>query len=153
GLVNLARNTKPDFGRSPVLGRHSRDHILKWPSTIDSYNAVYTSPDYQTVLLGGAASLIRKFGSSTTDGKIVYGFGESTVAELLDGIDFWAYFHGDKLTESFGKAIAEAMAAGGVVILPPYLKASFGDGAIYAEPIDVANVIAEFWSDPSKYFD
>lgn len=151
GLVSLSTINTPDFSRLPVLGRHSRDHALKWPSTRAKFDAIYTSASYRTTFLGGAASLIEKLGADTVKDKTVHEFGSIEVQEFLNEIDFWAYFHDEQLTESFGMAIAEAMAAGKVVILPSYLETTFGDGALYAAPAEVPNLISEIWDDPSRH--
>ncbi|OAV52179.1 hypothetical protein A6F49_00965 [Enteractinococcus helveticum] len=151
GLITLRKVDEPDFTNVPILGRHSRDHKLKWPSKINDFHAAYTSSDYQTRFLGGTDALVTKLGPETIRDKIVYKFGTKDVQVFLDEIDFWVYYHDDKLTESFGMAIAEAMAAGKVVILPPYLETNFGDGAIYSDPSGVKDIVVKIWNDPDSY--
>lgn len=151
GLVSSREPYNPDFERAPVLGRHSRDNDLKWPSTKGEFLDAYVSSSYQTSILGGVETLKRKHGAGIVEGLTVYDFGEIQVQDFLDGVDFWAYFHDDKLIESFGMAIAEAMASGKVVILPPYLESTFGKGAVYAKPAEVESIILEYWNNPSKY--
>ena len=86
-------------------------------------------------------------------GAEVLDFDEVPVDEFLKGIDFWTYFHSDKLTESFGMSIVEAMAHGCLVILPPYMEKNFGDGAIYGSPEEVATIVDRFWGNPDLYKD
>lgn len=151
GLIQAGKSTSSDFSRLPVVGRHSRDHHLKWPSTVADFHEVYTSSHYETHILGGAESLTEKLGGDVLAGKTIFNFGELDVEEFLSTLDFWVYFHDSRLTESFGMSIAEAMAAGKVVILPPYLEASFKQGALYARPEEVESLIVEIWSDPDRY--
>jgi hypothetical protein len=151
GLITPQGPYQPNFDEPPVLGRHSRDHDLKWPSKKADFEKAYKSSVFQTKILGGAEALKKKHGSDTVENVTVYSFGEVDVHEFLTGVDFWAYFHDDKLVESFGMAIAEAMASGKVVILPPYLEASFGDGAVYAEPGEVRSIIEAYWNDPAMF--
>lgn len=44
----------------------------------------------------------------------------------------------------------EAMASGLVVFLPWYMRPNFNDGAIYADPEDVRNLIRDYWEDPES---
>lgn len=151
--VNGSSPSAPEFHNTPILGRHSRDHALKWPSTRAEFTAAYLSPTFHTQILGGVETLVDKHGSDVTDNVTVYDFGEKEVKDFLSGIDFWVYFHDDKLRESFGMSIAEAMASGKVVILPPYLASTFGEGALYATPAEVESIVRGYWGDPAKYLE
>ncbi|MGP4966627.1 glycosyltransferase [Glutamicibacter ardleyensis] len=151
GVIASGSMPSPDFTKKPVLGRHSRDHGLKWPSSLATFRSAYVSDNYETKILGGADELRKKLGESATDGITVHEFGALDVDDFLSSVDFWAYFHDDKLTESFGMSTAEAMAAGKVVILPPYMETTFGDGAIYADAVEVETLIQRYWADRSLY--
>lgn len=134
----------------PVIGRHSRDATLKWPEP-DVLRQVYpVDASVDVRVLGGAAAAAEKLGEMP-DNWTVYGFGEKTAAEFLSELDFWVYFHSEDLHESFGMATAEALAAGLVTILPPYMKATFGEGAVYCQPENVQFAIAKLWADPAAY--
>ncbi|PRA14106.1 hypothetical protein CQ010_11925 [Arthrobacter sp. MYb211] len=151
GVIASGSVPSPDFIKKPVLGRHSRDHGLKWPSTLATFRSAYVSENYETKILGGADELRKKLGESATDGITVHEFGAMEVDDFLSSVDFWAYFHDDKLTESFGMSTAEAMAAGKVVILPRYMETTFGDGAIYADANEIESLIQRYWADRSLY--
>jgi glycosyltransferase involved in cell wall biosynthesis len=81
----------------------------------------------------------------------VYPFGSKPASEFLQELDFWVYFHGPDLYESFGMAAVEAMAAGLPVILPFAMEANFGDGALYGDPVDVSRIVDDLWADPDAY--
>lgn len=144
-----ARHADP--ARAAVVGRHSRDHLGKWPAA-GVLPLVYPIDGSRDVrILGGAGFAVERLGRPVDGVWTVYPFGSKPVAEFLAELDFWVYFHGPDLYESFGMATVEAMAAGLVVILPPAMQATFGDGAVYAEPSDVRRVIDELWADPVAY--
>ncbi|WP_181148984.1 glycosyltransferase [Arthrobacter sp. MYb214] len=153
GVIASGSVPSPDFEKKPVLGRHSRDHVLKWPSTLEKFRSAYVSDSYETEILGGATELRKKLGEVATEGITVHEFGSMEVDDFLSTVDFWAYFHDDKLTESFGMSTAEAMAAGKVVILPRYMETTFGDGAVYADSHEVHSVIMRYWSDRDLYLE
>lgn len=140
-----------DFSRRPVLGRHSRDALLKWPA-LDVLQQVYGSNQvYDVRILGGIESLDEASRSYLRTHADVHGFGALEVPEFLKSLDFWSYFHSKELTESFGLSAVEAMAAGLVVILPKYMKPNFGDAALYCEPKDVQRLVDEYWREPERY--
>lgn len=135
-----------------IIGRHSRDHVMKWPEGREAMIASYPdSQKYDVRILGGANKARDVLGEIPSNWT-VHPFGSIAPADFLRDIPFWVYQHHTALTESFGMAAAEAVAAGCVVILPPYMAASFGEGAVYAEPADVLSVIERFATDEPEYY-
>lgn len=148
--VQSPRTSVP--GRRPVLGRHSRDAQLKWPSNLSTYRSVYSKNEvFDVHIMGGISSLTPNAKEIVESGAKLTEFGGMSVPEFLSGLDFWSYYHSDSLRESFGMAIVEAMSAGVVVILPHYMKSNFGDGAIYAKPSEVQRIVSKLWADPEAY--
>ena len=138
--------------RTPVVGRHSRDHRLKWPDQLADLRAAYHGAGaFETRVLGGVAQLAAAHGTAASSGWTVYAFNDITPREFLASVDFWVYFHHRDWTESFGMSIAEAMASGCVVVLPTYLQETFGDGAVYCSPAEVRTVVDELWRNPAAY--
>lgn len=136
----------------PVLGRHSRDATLKWPDTRGETLDVYGGDDELRVrILGGIGSRPSELQSELRRRADVLDYGEQTPEEFLQGLDFWAYFHSDALTESFGMATVEAMATGLVVFVPRYMRPNFNDGVVYAEAGQVRELVRSYWSDPDAY--
>lgn len=82
-------------------------------------------------------------------------FGSIEPARFLAGIDFFVYFTNPLWQESFGRVIAEAIAAGKVVITDPATASIFGE-AVVADPENgqgdaLDRVIAGFIADPERY--
>lgn len=141
-----------DFTRKPVLGRHSRDAALKWPNKLATYKDVYVSNTaYDVKIMGGVDSIPDEARKILRKGSKIYEFNEMPVNEFLSGLDFWCYFHSSELTESFGMAAVEAMQQGLVVILPEYMRANFGEAALYCEPGEVKSLVEKYWEDPELY--
>ena len=62
-------------------------------------------------------------------------------------MDFFVYFHHSQWVEAFGRSIVEAMASGAVAILPRQFETLFGEGAIYAEPSEVRDLVRRLHAD------
>lgn len=78
-------------------------------------------------------------------------FGAEDVSAFLASIDFFVYFTNERWRESFGRVIAEAIAAGKVVITDPATGENFGGSVITSDGTDVNAIIHSFISDPAKY--
>jgi len=127
-------------------GRHSRAGIEKFPDM--SVMATLYPPHAEAVRLLGADSLIT--GDCPPHWEVLP-FGAEAVESFLRSIDFFVYYTHPFLQESFGRVIAEAMAAGKVVITNAGTGATFGDGVIAATPEEVDAIIARLVADPAAY--
>ncbi|GAA3180604.1 hypothetical protein [Actinocorallia glomerata] len=155
--VNIFRTTgevrrRAGFiGDRPVIGRHSRPQPGKWPATgKDILQAYPDSPDYQVEILGGAQVAEHKLGYVPSRWHVIE-FGGEEPTHFLERIDFWVYMHHPDLKEAFGRAAMEALAAGCVAIMPPYLEELFGDAALYASPREVRGLVDEYRADREKF--
>lgn len=81
----------------------------------------------------------------------LYPFGAMPVAELFQKIDFFVYFTNSAWRESFGRVIAEAIAAGKPVITDPGTAAIFGNAVIATDGNDIDAIIAGMLADPEHY--
>ena len=136
---------------TPVIGRHSRPQPGKWPNTGRNILAAYPdSPEYTVRVLGGAEVAEHLLGY-VPDNWEVTPFGGEDPHQFLRRIDFWVYMHHPDLKEAFGRAAMEALAAGCVAILPPYMQELFGDAALYANPHQVPELVDEYFADRQKF--
>jgi hypothetical protein len=78
-------------------------------------------------------------------------FGSADVWAFLASIDFFIYFTHPNLRESFGRVLAEAIAAGKVVITDPGTAETFGDSVIASDGTDVDAIVAGFIAEPDRY--
>ncbi|SDL33810.1 Glycosyl transferase family 2 [Glycomyces sambucus] len=130
------------------LGRHSRDHVTKFPNMAARLRAAYPDSDEVEVhLLGGQASITRLLGA-VPPRWTSHPFGSMGAAEFLAGVDAYSYFVDEQYIEAFGRAPLEAMATGVPCILAPSFAELFGDGALYCEPAGVAALVRRLAADP-----
>lgn len=78
-------------------------------------------------------------------------FGTITPEAFFGMIDFMPYFTAPTWTESFGRAIAEAVAAGKIVFAGPEAGVVFGDAVIVCRPEEVDGLVLGFVADPAAY--
>ncbi|MCD8511794.1 MAG: glycosyltransferase [Bacillus sp. (in: Bacteria)] len=133
------------------IGRHSRDHEVKWPNNKQELLSIYPDSDkFEVYILGGGINPIRVAGYKPKNWKI-YQFGEVSPKDFLAELDVFVYYTHPDWVESFGRVIIEAMAAGVPVVLPPIYKELFQEAAIFAEPKDVLMTIDQLVSDEDYY--
>ncbi|WP_010276893.1 glycosyltransferase [Paenibacillus senegalensis] len=136
-----------------VIGRHSRDQYVKWPSEPDELLAIYPdSSEFEVRVLGGAKIPENILGKLPRNWK-VWEFGSKTPKEFLSELDVFVYYVHPDCVEAFGRVIIEAMAVGVPVVLPHSYYDLFGEAAIYAESIDVKQKVIELISNNSAYDD
>lgn len=137
----------------PVIGRHGRDHVLKWPGERRDLLAAYCAGrECEVRFLGGAAHA-RKSAGKWPANWTAESFGSRDVKEFLSDLDFFLHYPHDDYIEEFGRAPMEAMAIGVPVILPPVFRSTFGDAALYAEPRDVWSVTEKLWADENVWME
>src|SRR5690606_5258304 len=106
----LAGRRAPD-GRIRI-GRHSRDHRLKWPEDPETLLQCYPDRDpFDIRVLGGAEVPTRVLAGLPANWTVAP-FGSLTPREFLAEIDLMVYFIAADGLEAFGRAPLEAMAAG-----------------------------------------
>lgn len=150
-LAGLARRPHTSPGRPIRIGRHSRDHLSKWPELAsDLRNCYPEEADFEIRVLGGTNAVDRLLGRVPSTWT-VYPFDSIPVEDFLLELDFYVYFPGSTLLEAFGRAPVEAIASGVPTILPPVFEPVFGDGAVYAEPAQVREVVRSMADDPQSY--
>lgn len=138
----------------PVIGRHSRDHHLKWPGERETLLKVYPSDGSVKVRVLGGVKRVIDAGALTEEdiaGWEVHPFDALPPSSFLETIDFFVYYHHEDWVEAFGRVIMEAMFAGAVVVLPPSFEPVFGDAALYAEPGQVQDLIRDYFADWPRY--
>jgi hypothetical protein len=139
------------IGDHPVIGRHSRPRDEKWPVTRDALLEVFpSSGDIQVRLMGLSDKMKRLIGVPPPNWQTMEP-DEIPVREFLSSIDFFVYFHHPDWVEAYGRTVAEAAAAGCVVILPPYLRRTFGDAGLYCEPAEALDLVRRIAADRERF--
>lgn len=139
----------------PVVGRYSRDNLMKFPSSAQLMSSAYMAGrEVKVRIMGGQKSL-----SSMYDGAVipknweVLPYGAMPVLDFLSEIDFFVYFDNENIVEAFGRSILEAVASGVVAVLSPSFQPVFAEAAIYCKEEDVFGVISRFYANRELYED
>lgn len=138
-------------GERPVIGRHSREHWSKWPSTREDILAAYPDdPQYQVRILGGGDAAADVLGR-LPDNWETLSFNAVPAPAFLADIDFLVYFHHPGLVEAFGRVVLEGLASGAICMAPPALEPIFGDACAYGTPQDVRAFVDAVHADPEEF--
>jgi hypothetical protein len=128
-------------------GRHSRPGFEKFPP-LETLLKCFPSHAESCTILGGDTLLLEP--ELPSHWKVLR-YGDADVATVLDQLDFFVYFTHPLWRESFGRAIAEAIAAGKVVVTDPGTAEAF-DGAVVGCGLDeLDDLIAGFIREPRRY--
>jgi glycosyltransferase involved in cell wall biosynthesis len=138
-------------GKVAIIGRHSRDHFVKWPENKEELLEIYPDDGRFIVKVLGGANTVETMLGKFPDNWEVYPFGSKDAKEFLSEIDFCVYFHHKDLVEAFGRTPLEAMAAGVPVILPEHFEVLFKEAAIYAKPSEVKGIILDLFNNQTLY--
>ncbi|WP_162617910.1 glycosyltransferase [Salinicola halophilus] len=146
------RETRPAPHAKIRLCRLSRDHVLKWPATLDSLTQVYpTDEAFEVHVLGGAETVAQMMGGQLPENWQVLAFGAEHPRDFLARHDVFVYYTHPDWVEAFGRVIFEAMAVGVPVFLPWQFEPLFGEAAIYAEPQELQGRVKALMADPEAY--
>lgn len=156
GIINIEEyaTDRTHYRRQiPVIGRHSRDHRMKWPAKRSVLKTVYpTDGSVDVRIMGGASVPLQVLERTTVPPEwVVLEKDEWSVRTFLSSIDFFVYFQNDVAYDAFGRAVLEALASGCVAILSPEFEDTFGDAALYCRAGDVPRLIREVYSDPDRF--
>ncbi|MBW4708917.1 hypothetical protein KX928_14100 [Roseobacter sp. YSTF-M11] len=128
-------------------GRHSRPGFEKFPQQ-DVMDLCFPEAAEQNVILG-ADSYLRD-GSAPAHWTL-YPFGGLSVSQYFEQIDFCVYYTAPTWRESFGRVLAEAIAAGKIAISDPQTAQTFDGAVIGAAPSEVNDIVRRYISDPVRY--
>ena len=146
-----ATQREPPTGERVTIGRHSRPDPRKWPATREAILQVYPEhPRLAVRILGGGRFLQELVGLYPANWKVMP-FGGEAPEQFLRSLDFFVYYHHPSWVEAFGCTIAEAMASGLPILLPPLFEPLFQEGAIYTAPEDVMATVLRLADDPAAY--
>ena len=128
-------------------GRHSRPGFEKFPDA-RALDLCFPAHAEANVILG--ADGLEDLGRQRPHWDLIP-FQGIDLASYFARIDFMVYFTAPTFRESFGRVLAEGIAAGKVVISDPATAAVFGDAVVPARPEDVDGIISDFVASPARY--
>lgn len=141
--------------RSPiVIGRHSRDHYIKFPNSRQALLAAYpTSSDFNVHMLGGRKQVGQLLGAELPSNWRIHEFDSIDPRRFLESLDVYAYFHHPDLIEAFGRNMLEALAVGVPVVTHAHFTDLFGDAITPATPQEASRTVRDLVGDRLRYRD
>lgn len=138
---------EPNTRISDRRGRLSRPGYEKFPQN-EVMETCFPLHAECNVILGADALMAN---ASSPAHWTLFPFRSMPVARFFEMIDFMIYFTAPTFRESFGRVMAEAIAAGKIVISDPETARIFKGSVIPAQPDDVEEIVQGYLKDPSKY--
>ncbi len=128
-------------------GRHSRPGLEKFPQQ-QFMEQCFPAHAEANILLGADAFVNDP---QTPAHWELYPFRSISVEAYFEMIDFMIYFTAPTFRESYGRVLAEAVAAGKLTISDPETASAFGGAVQAASPEEVDGIIQSYIADPSTY--
>ena len=128
-------------------GRHSRAGYEKFP-TLTDMDDCFPASAASNLILGADIFLAEKLHRPHWQ---MVPFRGMNVADFFEQIDFHVYFTTATWRESFGRVLAEALAAGKLVISDPATASVYKGGVVGASPGEVDALISRFIHSPLSY--
>ncbi|PPB82282.1 hypothetical protein LV82_00209 [Albidovulum inexpectatum] len=128
-------------------GRHSRPGLEKFPPLRD-LELCFPAHAESNVILG--ADLLMRLPELPTHWRL-YPFGGLDLSRYFEMIDFLPYFTSPMWRESYGRVLAEGVAAGKVVLSDPQTAMTFQGAVVATTPAGVDGIIARMIADPGLY--
>nr|WP_281497555.1 glycosyltransferase [Ornithinimicrobium sp. F0845] len=164
GLIDVDRWTTgahrlPEPGTRPVVvGRYSRDNIIKFAPSLEQIRTGYEfGPGYEVRMMGAVNTLSKLLvqqeltRADLPDNWVLLRHKQVEVTDFLAGLDFFLYLDNPHMFEAFGRTLLEAAASGVLTIAHPKHEPSFGDTIDYALPGEAQALIARYVADPGQY--
>jgi len=137
-------------GEVPVVGWVCDEAALSLPADAETLSSVLPLDGSVDVRLLGGRARLRQLLGAVPPAWLVHEKGEITARELMNQVDFLVCFP-DAVTADATRTLDEGLAAGCVAVVDRRFEPTFGDGAVYAAPQDVARVVAALRADPAEY--
>jgi len=137
----------PTGSPSDRRGRHSRPGFEKFPALSHMDECFPAHADANVIV--GADTFLRE--GIIRPHWTMIPFQGIEIDSYFDMIDFMVYFTAPTFRESFGRVLAEGVAAGKVVISDRDTGSTFGSAVVSAQPAEVDAVIAHFLQHPKSY--
>jgi hypothetical protein len=129
-------------------GRMSRPGFDKFPSLAELQRQF--PPTAEVCRIMGADTLMRDANFHPSNWELLP-FRAEPVDSFLSSIDFFIYYTGRHLRESFGRVIAEAICAGKVVITDKGTAETFGSAVIACDSTEIDEHIHRLIAAPDQY--
>ncbi len=128
-------------------GRHSRPGFEKFPQQ-SIMEQCFPAHAESNILLGADAFV----GDPQVPAHwVLHPFRSLSVDAYFELIDFMIYFTAPTFRESYGRVLAEAVAAGKVVISDHDTASAFGGAVLGADPGEVDEIIQNYIANPKTY--
>ena len=138
---------KPSPAPADRRGRISRAGAEKFPP-LDVLETCFPPHAQRNLILG--ADMLKGEAGLHPHWEL-HDFGTLDVAQFYAGIDFLVHFVSPVWRESFGRVLAEATAAGKLVLSDPQTAANFGPGIVGVSSDEVEQTIRYYLEHPKKY--
>lgn len=150
----LVRTPRDRFrARQPVVGWIAEPDGSDLPTDPAVVSQVYPSGAALDIRLVGVSEPLGRCGIEFDRSWLAYGAEDVTAREFWHQVDFAVAAPSGPQRGALEQTVAEALAAGCVVVLPARFASWFGDAVVAAEPPDMSAVLLDLWNNRKAYLE
>lgn len=147
-----APRRKPNPTR-PVIGRWAGETAWQWPETAEEIQQIWPTDGSADVrFYGDPSTVLNVLGRTKLPGAwLNFHVGDIDRRTYYRSLDYFVHYPQQRAAAGIELPVLEALAAGCVAVLPPWMEAAYGEAAVYAAPQEVQDTLAAFTRDPEAF--
>lgn len=138
---------------TPVIGRWAGDTAWQWPGTPEQIHQIWPTDGSADVrFYGDPATVLTLTGRQKLPPEwLCFRVGEIDRRTYYRSLDFYVHHRQQRSAAQLELPVLEAMAAGCIAVLPPWMEPVYGPAAVYAEPPEVAAVLRRYMGEADSF--
>lgn len=143
---------KPSRSR-PVIGRWAGETTWQWPETAEQIQQLWPTDGSADVrFYGDPTTVLNVLGrTKLPETWLSFEVGDTDRRTYYRSLDYFVHYPQQRAAAGIELPVLEALAAGCVAVLPPWMEAVYGEAAVYAAPQEVQDTLTAFTRDPEAF--
>ncbi|WP_158583064.1 glycosyltransferase family 2 protein [Nesterenkonia natronophila] len=143
---------KPNPSR-PVIGRWAGETAWQWPEAGEQIQQIWPMDGSADVrFYGNPAAVLKVLGrTKLPEAWLSFQVGDIDRRTYYRSLDFFVHYPQQRAVVDLELPVLEALAAGCVAVLPPWMEHLYGESAVYADPEAVQRTLAAYMRDRHSF--
>jgi hypothetical protein len=138
---------------TPVIGRWAGETAWQWPASTEQIHQVWPTDGSADVrFYGSPATVLTLIGHAEIPPEwLWFRVGEIDRRTYYRSLDFYVHYRQQRSAAEVELPVLEALATGCVAVLPPWMERAYGQGAVYADPLQVHTTLRHYMENTESF--